>query len=368
MRRIIAAALTATVAAAIAFTVLSLDKGRSPLPTVTVAEQLQRCTEVPDVTGCISDVTVASLRNDTFDDLLAASELLEQTNGAFVASCHEAFHSIGSRAIEQLGSAAAAVSKVAYPLCKGGLAHGVLEAFAVTDHNESEWVAIVAACAALIENEPGRGGECAHGVGHALVISDPQDPLSEHLSRCLQLTDAHQSDRVDGPLSNHCAFGTMMGVYAPLDADMKEITEPAHLAQICGEFVDRPELVDGCMRGSGYSLGENLRFYADDPYAGVDMMLAACTSTPTADVAVGKRRTADSCVATVLQAAQPVFKLPLVEHAQLCDRLTAGRGERITAACLFEARTGLTAGQHAELLALRPALRDLAEAWGAQYR
>jgi hypothetical protein len=367
MRRIVAVLLTAILAIAGAVMVFDSSSGRGPLPTISAKDQLQRCTEVPDVTGCISDVTLASLRNNSFDELLAAATILEQTNAPFEASCHAAFHAIGSRAIDLLGSAAAAVAKVSYPLCKGGLAHGVVEAFADAEHNDRDWVDIVSSCASLITTEPGRGGECAHGIGHAIVISKPEIKVPDQLSRCLELTAPHRETNVDGPLSNHCAFGVMMGVYAPLDTEMRPISDPGELARICGTFNSLPELVDGCMRGSGYSLGENLRFFVDRPLEGVDAMLDACTSTPTADVTVGKRQTAESCVATVLQASNPIFKLSLDEYAQLCDDLGERRSLRTAAACLFEARTGLTGADHETLLSLRPELREAAKTWGSQY-
>lgn len=363
MRRKFLASAAASVALLAGAFVFGSQTGNSPLPDVRVVDKLARCAQILDSEACIIEVANAALRAGAVPELIAASDALQRSDTNFQIDCHGAYHAFGPDAIEFYGSAAEAIRNLSYPVCKGGFAHGILESFATAYGPLKDWADIVTVCIDLLSSDGRRGGECGHGLGHGLVLESPGVTPESLLERCNFLTATRDREGLGKPVAEHCAFGVMMGIYAPLDGDMVQIAEPASLVDSCAYYSDLPHILNGCMGGVGYSLGENLRFYTQDPPRGIDLMVGACQANPAADIAHGRLRTVESCLSNLLLVAYSATRSTVDDYVTLCQQLESLHSRRISAACLYEARGGLSEADHERMMSIDPDLRADALIW-----
>jgi len=309
---IASAALAGIIASIVVATALG---NREPLDSgeVLLAE-LERCAETGEQIRqqCLGDLIVRAADAGMYLPLSMALGELGDRDGRLRGDCHAASHKAGRRLIsiyEERGRSAgepvdmvtatvAALTDLDTEVCGSSVAHGLAEAFAAQPQALESWRTLLRGCDIIQATRPGAETGCAHGVGHALVIATTKAPTDAALSGapvdklitfCEENTTGHISGnlQVSGNLQEtavrstslervklDCAYGVMMGTFAPATEPMVKLTAPDELVSHCRTAVEKATR-EGCFGGAGYALGMNLSML-DKTTDVLSEMLHAC--------------------------------------------------------------------------------------------
>ncbi len=320
---------------------------------------------------CLESTLRDAIEANRFQSAALAVETVTKDNIPFRDICHLVTHGLGSLMLRSYPDYQAMLLDSDVSACQEGMAHGVAEAFGMSDPTDSQWEQFVSACAATILQGPNEGRGCAHGMGHGLYLSESEPQVSDLLLRCSLFT-LKLPDEARQRFGEGCSYGVAMSEWsdATLGADTSDRNSGTLSSEVvtaaattCLSFPQFRSIRDGCMSGLGFSMGSNLfhsgvKVEPTNPLAVpelLDRYLAGCNSQP--GYAYGN----GVCSEQLLQHVARQFFLDGPQYARFCSVLSAYSEDDLTPErCLLSARLTLGAEQYQDLLDGDPGLTERA--------
>lgn len=292
----------------------------------TLVAELTRCTETGNQIRqtCLENLIIRAADAGVYQPLSVAMGEMSVRDGNFRGDCHAASHKAGEqllsiyskRATASGGSpdiadaAVAAFADLDTEVCGSSVAHGLAEAFAAQPQPLQRWRTLLRGCETLQAARPEMQHGCAHGVGHALVIATSKaktdaDLTGVTIGRLIEFCEKNStSGTTSGTTSGEaatgeaatsgataerrgsggyssldlvkqsCAYGVMMGAFAPVTEQMVNLDAPAELVSHCNSAY-QASTREGCFGGAGFALGMNLTTLQKTPEM-LSEMLHAC--------------------------------------------------------------------------------------------